>query len=286
MKISKKVNSATNSCGIPAKPSNKVEQSTTDRYLYLTKHGIGPGTLPKGVKLLDSKDLSNELTAIWLDRFLTTEELEDYDIYPETGIDDVLTKYGIDETYDSLSSVTSATYDRTPETVNEQYIARLMENVDSKLPDTFVTYKYDLGDNAINCTSASPVQIAEYNVPVDDLSGNLDDDTDYILGAIQQDDDYSEEDELVQDGRYVYKDHKSVLDNGFITDYTMYYDTLEDKYVFVFGDRDLYSPYDENFDWECDTEEEAYEWFDSYEGTDSDDDYFDYSDVGELELFD
>ena len=54
-------------------------------YLYFTKHGLGPGTLPKDVKLLDWRDVDDNITAIWLDRFLTTKELNQYDIYPETS---------------------------------------------------------------------------------------------------------------------------------------------------------------------------------------------------------
>lgn len=52
-------------------------------YRYLTKHGIGPGTLPKDVKLVKWEDLDNYYTAIWTDRFLTTKELKEYDIFPE-----------------------------------------------------------------------------------------------------------------------------------------------------------------------------------------------------------
>ena len=52
-------------------------------YRYLTKHGLGPGTLPKDVKLVKWEDLDNYYTAIWTDRFLTTDELKKYDIYPE-----------------------------------------------------------------------------------------------------------------------------------------------------------------------------------------------------------
>lgn len=52
-------------------------------YRYLTKHGLGPGTLPKDVKLVKWEDLDNYYTAIWTDRFLTTDELKEYDIYPE-----------------------------------------------------------------------------------------------------------------------------------------------------------------------------------------------------------
>ena len=69
--------------------------------------------------------------------------------------------------------------------------------------------------------------------------------------------------------RYTYVKSKEVYDSdGWRTEYTMYYDEVEDRYVFVFGDSDLYDPNDgyEEFDWECDTEQEANEWFDNYEG--------------------
>lgn len=87
--------------------------------------------------------------------------------------------------------------------------------------------------------------------------------------------------EFVDDSRYIFIDSKFVLDSdGTTTDYTMYYDTETDTYVFVFGDIELYSPQDEYFDWECETEEEAWEWFNAYEGPGSEDDeeYFDLSD--------
>lgn len=52
-------------------------------YRYVTKHGLGPGTLPRDVDLVKWEDLPNYKTAIWLDRWLTDEELKKYDIYPE-----------------------------------------------------------------------------------------------------------------------------------------------------------------------------------------------------------
>lgn len=67
--------------------------------------------------------------------------------------------------------------------------------------------------------------------------------------------------------RYTEIETKEVLDSdGFYTDYTMYKDNMNDRYVFVFGDKDIYRPDDGIFDWEADTEKEAYEWFDSYNG--------------------
>lgn len=62
---------------------NSDDSHYKNGYRYITKHGLGPGTLPKDVHLLHAEDLPNWKTAIWLDRFLTTDELKYYDIYPE-----------------------------------------------------------------------------------------------------------------------------------------------------------------------------------------------------------
>ena len=75
-----------------------------------------------------------------------------------------------------------------------------------------------------------------------------------------------------EDG-YEYITSKDILDaDGFRTEYTMYRDLSDGHYVFMFGDRDIYKPGLDPSDWECDTEEEAWEWFDSYEGFPDDDD--------------
>lgn len=55
----------------------------TKEYRYVTKHGLGPGMMPKDVTLIRSEDLDNYKTAIYIDRPLSKEELDYYDIYPE-----------------------------------------------------------------------------------------------------------------------------------------------------------------------------------------------------------
>lgn len=54
------------------------------RYWYWTKHGLGPGTLPKGVNVLDAKDGQNQKGTwgvfVLLDAVLNTDELEQYDL--------------------------------------------------------------------------------------------------------------------------------------------------------------------------------------------------------------
>jgi hypothetical protein len=59
------------------------KRDANNPYRYITKHGLGPGTLPKDVELIKWEDLDNYKTAIWLDRPLSTQELRQYDIYPE-----------------------------------------------------------------------------------------------------------------------------------------------------------------------------------------------------------
>lgn len=63
-------------------------------YLYIFKHGIGPGTLPKDVEIIKTKDLPNGYTAVWLSDFLTTDELKKYDIPSETRINELLDRIG------------------------------------------------------------------------------------------------------------------------------------------------------------------------------------------------
>lgn len=68
--------------------------NTNRPYLYIFKHGIGPGTLPKDVGIVRTKDLPSGYTAVWLDRFLTTSELRQYDIPSETRINELLGRIG------------------------------------------------------------------------------------------------------------------------------------------------------------------------------------------------
>lgn len=65
---------------------------------------------------------------------------------------------------------------------------------------------------------------------------------------------------------------KQVMDSdGFYTDYTMYYNPDEDNYFFMFGDEDVYGPDPDYADWTCDTNEEATEWYNNYNGFEDDD---------------
>lgn len=66
-------------------------------------------------------------------------------------------------------------------------------------------------------------------------------------------------------------------DDGFITDYTWWYDERDGVHFFMFGDRDIYRPNRDYADWECDSYEEAEEWFWNYDTEELVDDRFDES---------
>lgn len=71
------------------------------------------------------------------------------------------------------------------------------------------------------------------------------------------------------DSEWIKLNRKPVLDSdGFYTDYTLY--TNGHEYICMFGDEDVYGPDPDYADFSTESEEEAMEWFDSYEGMDED----------------
>ena len=75
------------------------------------------------------------------------------------------------------------------------------------------------------------------------------------------------------DDRYYRIDIKHVNDSdGFLTDYTWWYDAATDQHIFIFGDSEVYTPEDSSPDWETDSEDTAQEWWDNYVGPYEDDD--------------
>lgn len=71
-----------------------IKSSSDASYLYIFKHGIGPGTIPRDIEVIRTKDLPNGYTAVWLNRFLTYDELKHYDIPSETRINELLDRIG------------------------------------------------------------------------------------------------------------------------------------------------------------------------------------------------
>lgn len=88
----------------------------------------------------------------------------------------------------------------------------------------------------------------------------------YIVSDISDYVDYGN-----KDSEWTEMNSKRVMDSdGFFTDYTWYSNADQTKHVFVFGDKDIYRPEDGDYDWECETPQEAFEWFENYNGFEDD----------------
>ena len=58
------------------------------RYWYFTTHGVGPGTIPKDLKVMETRDGVNDKGTwgefVCLDGILNTDELRTYDMIEKT----------------------------------------------------------------------------------------------------------------------------------------------------------------------------------------------------------
>lgn len=67
----------------PARYSDEVPYEKR-RYWYFTLHGLGPGTIPKDLKVLETREGKNNKGTfglyICLDGVLNTDELYEYDL--------------------------------------------------------------------------------------------------------------------------------------------------------------------------------------------------------------
>ena len=66
--------------GLKFGKKNEAFEKAGGPFWYFTKHGIGPGMLPKGVNVVDTKEDDNFGTYVALDKVLTTQELKDYEL--------------------------------------------------------------------------------------------------------------------------------------------------------------------------------------------------------------
>lgn len=77
-----------------------IKASVQKPYLYILTHGLGGRVLPKGISIVQGWDLPNGYTVVALDRFLSTKELQEYDIPSETTFRNKLASAGYDYYWD------------------------------------------------------------------------------------------------------------------------------------------------------------------------------------------
>lgn len=280
------------------------------RYWYFTTHGIQPGSLPNDVNILEVRDGVNdkgtEGTFVLLDAILNTSELKHYDmkeLAPKTECLGESLDISDEDFQQKLKNELQGKL---------QYHYKKLGYTQKEIEDYIMpVYKTEFrkgygddGENALFIWVGAEVDYEELEELANVLNkvirkydkeayfepetaGRLisvlwGDGTNESLNESDEewhdtaDREQIDEPDYIPDemDRYEAIAHKTVYDSdGFTTDYTLYFDHDENNYFTVFGDNDLYGPEDSDHDWDFGpNEDEAFEWFEDYEGFVDDDD--------------
>ena len=153
-------------------------------------------------------------------------------------------------------------------------ITELEPNIDTSNEDDITEEPYDNPEDNVEETT-NPGSIGSHKrYSIDQFSddicpecGQVDCICDECSDVVEEDY-YPDED---YNNTWTEIDSKQVLDSdGFYTDYTMYTNDSRDRWIFMFGDKDINEPDPEYADWKTDDEDSAYEWFDNYNGFEDD----------------
>lgn len=88
---------------------NEAFDKPPHEFWYYTKHGLGPGTIPRDVTVLDVKEDDNWGTYIKLDKVLTTDELNKYEIKEKIPPNE-LTEEVDEESFNKLKEIAYELY--------------------------------------------------------------------------------------------------------------------------------------------------------------------------------
>lgn len=301
-------------------------------FWYFTKHGVQPGSIPKGINIIEVKDTPNG-TFFSSDKVLTTKELNDFEIVEKKPEDLEEASYGgaydiEDDQYftkeelvefgedvvDNLNELGSGKvelqsiyidnntleitvdYDGSEVTVTQQIDMRKIRSpkdlkkyripVISKMQPELKDLGFDFGPETLGESTED-----SYNKELRDKLVRMwfeENTADWLVkndpvtaewlaygGATTNDFAEVEEEVLAKlNGQEGLKESqwkklitKPVNDSdGFTTDYSMWYNEGEKRWVFIFGDSDAYNPTNTEPDWETEDPEEARQWFLDYKG--------------------
>ena len=149
-----------------------------------------------------------------------------------------------------------------------------VETIDVEDPDYAGDEFYVAVDKSKELVKDYDVDHVEIVYTVEDNSDKHEDvEYEYWTSGEEVEENLNEDYPNTVDDRYYRIDIKHVKDSdGFLTDYTWWYDAATDQHIFIFGDSEVYTPEDSSPDWETDSEDTAREWWDNYVGPYEDDD--------------
>ncbi len=110
-------------------------------YWYLFKHGLGPGTMPKGVNVLKVIE-DGWKDYVLLDQMLTTAELNEYEIKEAQPPLDLLKRNGINNIEETYQKVSTAEHIESSEEVND-FDERWDETFGEPTTQVFTTEEFE-----------------------------------------------------------------------------------------------------------------------------------------------
>lgn len=221
-------------------------------------------------------------------RFDNNDDISYVISYAEPKVDESLNEAKYKGKYEFDPDNMSGDYSYYRITLDDNDIGRVdvwdRENKEDDLAEAFKT-----AYNALENTDGTHLEIVyvegddydEVEDTVFEVDLSDEDDYEFFLDEVKSyNKDMTQEEILheayepeIRDG-YYRMDIKHVKDSdGFLTDYTWWYNPETERHVFVFGDSDMYGPADSDIDWEADSEETAKEWWDDYTGPYEDEDF-------------
>ena len=127
--------------------SSDIRSKTQDNeYWFFTRHGVQPGSVPKDVEILDIVDTPNG-TFVKLNRFLSTKELNYYDIIEKAP-----------------ESITSDEDDNIYSSTTSDIILKLKEELKSAVTDTMLSEEFGFYENEVEPYSAVDVYVKDNSI--------------------------------------------------------------------------------------------------------------------------
>ena len=257
MKISHRKISA--HADIPADGPKKPVKAAIDTgldYWYFTRHGLGPGMMPKGVQIVDWYEEGYK-TWIKLDKLLTTEELNYYDIQEEWPPAGAITHNG--EEIQACSQIEGATVEEMQKAM-EAYTSKADE-VGKQLDDLQTDALKKAGSKKPSFFSKFGKKKVNSAMRVKKVA-ELDDSIEYVVGADEDEDfldqpeqEYSSADTAIngKQGKLPAVFSKAIIPDGaLVLDYgggTPESEAVAQSYLDQFGATEmLYDPYNQSAD--------------------------------------
>ena len=303
-------------------------------FWYFTKHGVQPGSVPKGIQILDIIECADGSGSYFKsDKVLTTKELNDFEIVekkPEGlkeasygGAYDIaddqyftkdeLVEFG-EDVVDNLNELGSGKVELQSIYIDNNVIDITVEwdgnevsaqqpvdmrrirtskdlmkyrvRVISKMKPELEKLGFDFGPHLgdYELSESFDTELRDKLVRMwfeentaDWLVKNDPATAEWLAYGGATTNDFAEVEEEVlaklnaeegpKEAKWERLITKPVNDSdGFTTDYSMWYNNGEKRWVFIFGDSDAYDPTNTDPDWETEDPEEARQWFLDYKG--------------------